>query len=344
MIYLKEIDRNNFIDVIKLSVYDDQKDFISDNVVSLAQAKAQPECIPLAIYNDDLLVGFVMYCLDYEDNEYWIYRLMIDKKYQKSGYGKKALFATLNRIAKDTSHNKIYISFEPENKVAQKLYENVGFRPDGRIIDDEIVYYIDQKNIFNLLALTWDDERRITRAKNLSAQIQKQLTTNDITCLDFGCGTGLLTYELYPYVKSIYGYDTSTQMCQIFKEKSESYHTDNVHILTKPEEMQKQQYDLIFSSMVFHHIIDIKSQILILKECLKQNGIFLLIDLDEEDGSFHQNEPNFHGHNGFKREAIQNTLHSCGFTSISVQTVYKGAKQVDDKSINYSLFMAVAHK
>lgn len=143
MIELRKINRDNFYDVIKLSVLEEQKNFIANNVFSLAQAKAQDECRPLAIYNDSDLVGFIMYCLDYEDREYWIYRLMIDKKYQKKGYGRSAIKCVLSELQSDKEHNKVYISFEPENLIAKKLYEQIGFVPDGRIIDGETVYYLE---------------------------------------------------------------------------------------------------------------------------------------------------------------------------------------------------------
>jgi len=61
MITLNSISRDNFHDVINLSVFDEQKAYVASNVYSLAQAKAQPECVPLAVYNDSDLVGFVMY-------------------------------------------------------------------------------------------------------------------------------------------------------------------------------------------------------------------------------------------------------------------------------------------
>jgi len=140
MIKLQEINRDNFHPVLELAVFDEQKDYIASNCYSLAQAKAQPECVPLAIYNDDELVGFVMYCMDFEDSEYWVYRLMIDNKYQKKGYGKIAMLQVLEILKQDKEHSKVYISFEPENETAKKLYESLGFTPDGRIIDEEIVY------------------------------------------------------------------------------------------------------------------------------------------------------------------------------------------------------------
>ena len=143
MVTLREIDRNNYIEVIKLSVTDEQKEFIASNVFSLAQAKVQPECIPLAVYNENDLVGFVMFCMDVDDEEYWIYRVMIDINHQKKGYGTAAIINVVDRVKADKKHSKIYLSFDPENKIAKKLYEKLGFIPDGRIIHDEVVYYME---------------------------------------------------------------------------------------------------------------------------------------------------------------------------------------------------------
>ena len=142
MIEFKEIDRHNFFDVIDLHVAEEQKSFVAPNVFSLAQAKAFPECICLAIYQDDVLVGFTMYCMDFDDKEYWIYRLMIDAKHQSKGYGKEAMEKLIERIKQDQEHRVIYLSFEPENSLAKQLYEKLGFEADGRIIDGEIVYML----------------------------------------------------------------------------------------------------------------------------------------------------------------------------------------------------------
>ena len=85
-----------------------------------------------------------MYSLDEDDHQYWIYRLMIDQRYQGVGYGREAMGLLIDRIRglSDEDHNRIYISFEPENAVAKALYESLGFLPDGRVLYGEVVYYL----------------------------------------------------------------------------------------------------------------------------------------------------------------------------------------------------------
>lgn len=70
MIYLVDINRDNFWECIELEVKDEQRDFVTSNAISIAQSKVQPECIPMAIYKDNTMVGFVMYCIDEDDKEY----------------------------------------------------------------------------------------------------------------------------------------------------------------------------------------------------------------------------------------------------------------------------------
>ena len=144
MVRFVAIDRHNYLSVLDLSVAEEQRRFVASNMYSLAQAFVQPECIPLALYAENRPVGFVMYALDEDDHEYWIYRLMIDKRYQRRGYGREAMRMLIERIQADENHRVIYISFEPENLPAQTLYESLGFVPDGRIEYGEVVYKLEK--------------------------------------------------------------------------------------------------------------------------------------------------------------------------------------------------------
>ncbi len=143
MLKLINIDSENFWEIIKLKVTKQQEEFVASNTFSIAQSKVQPECIPLAIYNDETPIGFLMYCMDSIDKEYWIYRIMIDTRYQSKGYGRQAMELLINRIKEDKEHHVIFISFEPENEWAKALYESMGFTPDGRVVEGEIVYKLE---------------------------------------------------------------------------------------------------------------------------------------------------------------------------------------------------------
>ena len=138
-IRLASVDRHNFHAVLQLKVTPAQRDFVASNGYSIAQAYVQPECVPLAVYEEDTLVGFIMYALDETDQEYWVYRLMIDAAFQRRGYGRSALSLVIERIAK-LGRKVLYISFEPENRGAELLYKSLGFVPDGRMDGSEVIY------------------------------------------------------------------------------------------------------------------------------------------------------------------------------------------------------------
>ena len=139
MIKLREITRDNFDDCLFLNVNKTQEDFVASTMYSLAEAKVFTENIPLAIYHDNTMVGFLMYQSDYNDGAYWITRLLIDKKYQKLGYGTEAMKLIIPLIIEENKTDTILISFDPENLVVEKLYLSLGFKHTGRIEDEEVV-------------------------------------------------------------------------------------------------------------------------------------------------------------------------------------------------------------
>jgi len=141
MITLRKIDVYNFAKVIRLEVDESQQDFVTSNAFSLSQAYVMPECRPLAIYNGMSPVGFAMYALDRDEHEYWVYRLMIDKNHQRKGFGREAMRLLIEHIKKEApDRDRLFISFEPTNEGAKRLYTSLGFVPDNREVDGETVY------------------------------------------------------------------------------------------------------------------------------------------------------------------------------------------------------------
>ncbi len=135
---LESIDRHNWRRCIALQVREDQVNLIAPNVYSLVQAKACPECVPLAVYDDDTMIGFVMY--EPRGNTIFsIHRCMIDAQHQQRGFGRRAMELTISRI-RQRGGLAIYRSCRPENEVAKRLYESLGFVYEETEPDGEIVY------------------------------------------------------------------------------------------------------------------------------------------------------------------------------------------------------------
>lgn len=141
-ISLRDITRDNWRECVRLKVADDQQQFVASNAVSLAQSKYEPESVPLAAYDGETMVGFVMYHPeDYGISQLWfIERLMVGQKYQGKGYGRATMETLIARLKAIPGYAAILISFVPENVAAQKLYSSLGFVDTGEIEEGELVY------------------------------------------------------------------------------------------------------------------------------------------------------------------------------------------------------------
>lgn len=149
---------------------------------------------------------------------------------------------------------------------------------------------------FNEVAKSWDTEQRIDRAKILADSISNKLeNTKHMKALEIGCGTGLVTLNLNKIFKEIYCIDTSEEMIKILNNKVQENNIKNIHPVLN--DIINIKFDVIYSSMVFHHIENIKHELKRIKNLLNSNGYLIIIDLDEDDGSFHMDETDFHGHN-----------------------------------------------
>jgi len=141
-IELREITRDNWRDCVRLKVAPGQEQFVASNAVSLAQSKYEPESVPLAAYDGDTMVAFVMYHPeDYGVSKLWyIERLMVGQQFQGKGYGRAAMEALIAHLRAVPGYSAILISFVPGNEAAQSLYAGLGFVDTGEIEDGERVY------------------------------------------------------------------------------------------------------------------------------------------------------------------------------------------------------------
>lgn len=126
-INFKEIDKSNYNTCINLKVADHQKDYVTSNAISLVQAFYEEELYPIGIYDNEEMVGFILYDYDKELEGWSFSRFMIDINHQNKGYGSKALEKFLEFFHNKYEEENLYTSVEIDNDVAMKLYEKYGF-------------------------------------------------------------------------------------------------------------------------------------------------------------------------------------------------------------------------
>ena len=155
MLHLEKVTGKNVWDLLKLEVSEAQKTFVASNEVSMIEAytaiTGNGHAFPFGIYDDDMPVGFLMIGFDVDD--YWedapeiakgnynLWRLMIDKTYQGRGYGKEAVQLALDFIRTLPCGEAAFcwLSYEPENKAARRLYQSFGFEETGEMDGEEII-------------------------------------------------------------------------------------------------------------------------------------------------------------------------------------------------------------
>ena len=154
MIHLGKLTYENFEDVFELKPKKVQYPFVASNMFSVAEAYVTMinggHVYPFVICNDERVVGFIQLAygenadqdgVSMEKDSYEVWRFMIDKRWQGRGYGKEALKQALDFIRTFPAGpaELCWISYEPENETAKKLYASFGFEETGEMYGDEIV-------------------------------------------------------------------------------------------------------------------------------------------------------------------------------------------------------------
>ncbi len=155
MLRFEKINGKNVWDIVGLSVKEEQRHFVAENKVSIIEAYTTitggGRAFPFGIYDGSVPVGFCM--IGYDVDDYWedapeiayrnynLWRLMIDKRCQHHGYGREAVKLALDFIRTKPCGDAEYcwLSYEPDNEIAKKLYHSFGFVETGDMDGEEII-------------------------------------------------------------------------------------------------------------------------------------------------------------------------------------------------------------
>lgn len=206
-----------------------------------------------------------------------------------------------------------------------------------------------KKSNFDQRAANWDKlPRRVKIAQDIAQGMIRELSPSpDMDVLDFGCGTGLLTLALQPFVRSITGVDSSAGMLDVFQAKIKEQHLSNVkaNLLDLDKgEVLTGSYHLIVSSMTFHHIKNISSLLKLFHSILLPAGRLAIADLDLDDGKFHTNNDGVF-HFGFDRAKLSKTFTEAGFNNVQDISAAEIEKETLNKEMQrFTVFLMTGKK
>ncbi|MEX2548804.1 MAG: class I SAM-dependent methyltransferase [Nitriliruptoraceae bacterium] len=195
---------------------------------------------------------------------------------------------------------------------------------------------------FDERAATWDDDpTRLERARTVAQRILAAAPlSTDTRVLDYGAGTGLLSEGLKDHVGRLHLADPSAGMRQVAQAKVDAGVLPGAEVLALdlasdpvPDDLE---VDAIVTMMALHHIPAVRTVLGGFAQLLDDGGTLVIIDLEREDGSFHDEE--FDGHHGFDRSELSGWLEVAGFVRIRFDHAYT----VDKDGRDYGLFLAVA--
>ena len=139
-ISLREVTKENLREVFRLKVHPEQERFVAPNSISIAQAYFDRDVAWFrAIYADDTPIGFVMLHDEPSASKYYLWRFMIDHRYQKSGYGGRALEQVIDYVRQRPGARELTTSVVPGDGTPGPFYEKLGFAYTGELDEGERV-------------------------------------------------------------------------------------------------------------------------------------------------------------------------------------------------------------
>lgn len=142
---LREITEDTVRNICDLKVSESQTGFVAPNAISIAQAYFSKTAWFRAIYADDTPVGFLMLDKNTEKPEYFLWRLMVDERYQRTGFGYKAMELLIDYVKGLPDATELLTSCVPGEGSPEGFYNKLGFTRTGEMDGAEVVMRLSLK-------------------------------------------------------------------------------------------------------------------------------------------------------------------------------------------------------
>jgi len=144
MVKLFDIDEQNWLEIVSLSVNEEQKKFLDKPIGILARGYIyrSNNAKVYGISNDEQIIGVALVKdLDEEPACYDLQQFMIDRHFQNKGYGTEALQLILTLLSKEGKYGQVEVCVNKSDTAALRMYKKVGFVDTGYIDESVPDYY-----------------------------------------------------------------------------------------------------------------------------------------------------------------------------------------------------------
>jgi predicted TPR repeat methyltransferase len=197
---------------------------------------------------------------------------------------------------------------------------------------------------FDAKASTWDDDpAKVERARVVAEAVLAAVPLRASTrLLEYGAGTGLVSQSLAAHVGRVTLVEPSAGMRSVMHDK--------VDAGTLPRDARiwdldlatdaapAERFDLVVTVMTLHHIHDLTPVLEGFAALLSDGGHLCIVDLEQEDGTFHTTDSDFDGHHGFESAALTELLHVAGFSDVRFERCH----ELEKEGNTYPLFLATS--
>lgn len=202
-------------------------------------------------------------------------------------------------------------------------------------------------NEFDLKALTWDkNQLHIERSEAIAVALRDMIPlVKSMRALEYGAGTGLLSFLLKDSFREITLMDNSNEMIKVIRGKISGQGIRNMKpvLIDLEHENFTGEFEIIYSQMVFHHVENTDIILEKFHNLLLPEGYLAIADLYPEDGSFHGD--GFSGHFGFDPEVLSLQLTRYNFRDIRYRQCFTIRKVTEQGDIRqYPVFLLIAGK
>ncbi len=128
---LREVTAKTVRAICELTVSESQNSFVADNAYSIAQAHFTPQAWFRAVYAGETPVGFIMLHDDVKEGKYYLWRFMIDARYQGMGFGRRAVELLVEYVRARPNATELSVSHSEGEGSPEGFYRELGFEHTG---------------------------------------------------------------------------------------------------------------------------------------------------------------------------------------------------------------------